>query len=310
MVRTNTAAEIVVSGLTKRFGAVRAVDDLTFTVEPGSVTGFLGPNGAGKTTTLRMLLGLVSPDAGTARIGGRRYADLPRPGSAVGAMLEADGFHAARSGRSSLRSLCAVNGYPGSRADEVLDLVGLADAARRRVKGYSLGMKQRLSLAAALLGDPPVLVLDEPANGLDPEGIVWMRKLLRDLADEGRTVLVSSHVLTEMQQLVDRVVIVNKGRSVRQGSVSELAGLDAGVVTVRSPQADSLAVALEVAALRVERLDAERLRVSGASTSQVGRIAHRTGAELHQLAQSDADLENVFLALTGETNRKEPACSA
>jgi ABC-2 type transport system ATP-binding protein len=213
---------IVVRGLTKTFGPVRAVDDLSFVVEPGTVTGFLGPNGAGKTTTLRMLVGLIRPDAGTATIGGRRYVDLPAPSETVGAALDTTGFHPARTGRNHLRVYCTINGYPTSGADEVLDLVGLTDAAARPVKGYSLGMRQRLALATALLGDPRVLVLDEPVNGLDPEGIVWIRGLLRDLAERGRTVLVSSHLLWEVQQLVDQVVIINGGRLVRQGDLVEL----------------------------------------------------------------------------------------
>jgi ABC-2 type transport system ATP-binding protein len=216
------SGRIMVAGLTKSFGPVRAVDDLSFVVEPGTVTGFLGSNGAGKTTTLRMLLGLVTPDAGTATVGGRNYADLAAPSDTVGAALDATGFHPARSGRNHLRVYCAVNGYPVRRADEVLHLVDLAEAGSRPVKGYSLGMRQRLALATALLGDPEVLVLDEPANGLDPEGIRWMRGLLRELADGGRTVLVSSHLLWEMQQLADHVVIVNRGRLVRQGDLAEL----------------------------------------------------------------------------------------
>jgi len=212
------AGEIVISGLTKAFGGVHAVNHLSFTVEPAAITGFLGPNGAGKTTTLRMLLGLVTPDAGSATIGGRSYAALPVPSGEVGAVLEASGFHPARSGRGHLRVYCTVNGYPSRRADEVLALVGLTEAGRRPAGGYSLGMRQRLALAAALLGDPAVLVLDEPANGLDPEGIAWLRGLLRELAGQGRTVLVSSHVLSEVQQLVDHVVIVNHGRLVTQGT--------------------------------------------------------------------------------------------
>ncbi len=214
-----TTASIEVRDLTKSFGEVRAVDALTFDVAAGTVTGFLGPNGAGKTTTLRMLLGLVRPDRGTATIEGRSYRDLSAPTTVVGAALDGTGFHPARSGLAHLRVYCAVTGCPPQRADEVLELVGLSNAGRRKIGGYSLGMKQRLALAVALLGDPKVLVLDEPANGLDPEGIVWMRRLLRDLAAEGRTVLVSSHVLTEMQQLVDEVVIISEGSLLYQGPV-------------------------------------------------------------------------------------------
>jgi ABC-2 type transport system ATP-binding protein len=219
----SNAGLIVVKDLTKSFGSVRAVDDLSFTVEPGTVTGFLGPNGAGKTTTLRMLLGLVRPDAGTATIGGRPYRELPAPAGVVGAALEATGFHPARSGRNHLRVYCTVNGYSDRRADDALETVGLAGAASRPVRGYSLGMRQRLALATALLGDPHVLILDEPANGLDPAGIAWMRGLLRDRADRGQTVLVSSHLLSEVQQLVDRVVIMSNGRLAGQGSLDDLA---------------------------------------------------------------------------------------
>jgi len=214
--------EIVVDGLTKQFRLVRAVDDLSFTVRPGRVTGFLGPNGAGKTTTLRMILGLVRPTAGTATIGGRRYADLAEPVRTVGAVLEASSFHRGRTGRNHLRVMCDAAGIPVSRADEVLEQVGLTAAARRKVRGYSLGMKQRLGIAAALLGDPQALILDEPANGLDPEGIAWLRGFLRYLAGEGRTVLLSSHVLAEVQQTVDDVVIVARGRLVLACPLTEL----------------------------------------------------------------------------------------
>ncbi|HZI97670.1 MAG TPA: ABC transporter ATP-binding protein [Actinomycetales bacterium] len=308
---TEHVNRIVVSSLTKRFGAVRAVDDLSFTVEPGSITGFLGPNGAGKTTTLRMLLGLVSPDAGTATIGGRPYRDLPRPNDVVGAALEASGFHPARSGRGHLRAYCRVNGYPPSRAGEALAMVGLADVGNRAVGGYSLGMRQRLALAGALLGDPSVLVLDEPANGLDPEGIVWMRELLRDLARQGRTVLVSSHVLAEVQQLVDHVVIINRGSLVRQGPLAELFAVQARV-SVRTPHADRLAAALGCAAveraapgaIQVERTDAVTLQVTGLDTDGIGRIAFAERIELHELAAGHSDLESVFFALTATADTR------
>jgi ABC-2 type transport system ATP-binding protein len=299
---------IVVEGLTKTFGAVRAVDGLSFTVEPGSITGFLGPNGAGKTTTLRMLLGLVTPDTGSATIGGRRYVDLPAPSNEVGAVLEATGFHPARSGRAHLGVYCTVNGYPSGRAGEVLEMVGLGDAGRRAVGGYSLGMRQRLALAAALLGDPPVLVLDEPANGLDPEGIAWMRRLLRDLAGQGRTVLVSSHVLSEMQQLVDQVVIVNKGRLVRQGSLAELSGQHATVV-VRTPQVDLLRAALDQAGAGTQRTGTDRLRVTGMDAAEVGDRAFAAGVPLHALAAEASDLEQVFLALTADADAEPVAAT-
>jgi ABC-2 type transport system ATP-binding protein len=232
---------IVVSGPTKRFGRVTAVDGLSFSAAPGLVTGFLGPNGAGKTTTLRMLAGLVAPDAGTATISGCPYAALGSRGRAAGVVLEAAGFHPARTGRDHLRVYCTACGYPPRRADEVLQICGLAAAGRRKVGGYSLGMRQRLALAAALLGDPAALILDEPANGLDPEGIAWLRGLLRDYGRSGRTVLYSSHVLPEVELLADQVVIISRGRLVRHGTLAELTGGRGGLeqvflsLTGRSP---------------------------------------------------------------------------
>jgi ABC-2 type transport system ATP-binding protein len=300
---------IEIVGLTKTFGDVRAVDDLTFTVGRGTITGFLGPNGAGKTTTLRMLLGLVAPDAGSATIGGRRYADLPEPGKVVGAALEATGFHPARSGRDHLRVYCTVSGYPLPRADEVLEEVGLDPAKRRAVGGYSLGMRQRLALAAALLGDPEVLLLDEPANGLDPEGIVWMRRFLRRYADNGRTVLVSSHVLTEMQQLVDQVVILRRGRLVRQGSLAELSGGPPWSL-VKTPEVERLLVALSEAAATdpgFERLGPDALRIELAA-AHIGRVAVGAGVELHELTPGRDDLEQAFFELTTDhESEREPA---
>jgi ABC-2 type transport system ATP-binding protein len=223
------ATDVTVRGLTKHFGRVRAVEDLTFDVPAGQVTGFLGPNGAGKTTTLRIVLGLVRPTAGEALIGGHRYDQLTHPRQRVGAVLEATGFHPGRRGRDHLRIGAQAAGLPVRRVDEVLDRVGLTDAGGRRVRGYSLGMRQRLGLAAALLGDPQVLVLDEPGNGLDPAGMAWLRTLLRELAGEGRTVLVSSHVLAEVAQTVDRVVIVADGRLRHAGPVHDLAATDASL---------------------------------------------------------------------------------
>jgi ABC-2 type transport system ATP-binding protein len=290
---------IAVRGLAKRFGPVTAVDDLSFTVEPGTVTGFLGPNGAGKTTTLRMLLGLVAPDAGSATIGGVVYRDIPLAADQVGAVLEATGFHPARSGRDHLRIYCAANGYPYRRAEEVLAMVGLAPAGRRKVGGYSLGMRQRLALATALLGDPAVLVLDEPANGLDPEGIAWLRALLRQFATAGRTVLVSSHLLAETQQLVDQVVIVNRGRLVAQGSLADLSTRQGGLVSVRTPQADRLHAALTRAGrARVERTGSDALRVAGMGSAEIGRLALVEGVELHRLDDERTNLEEIFFALT------------
>ncbi|MFE7216194.1 ATP-binding cassette domain-containing protein [Streptomyces sp. NPDC057611] len=297
---TSEPGRIEVSGLTKHFGRVKAVDDLSFTVEAGSVTGFLGPNGAGKTTTLRMIVGLVTPDAGTATIGGRPYAALPAPARDVGAALEATGFHPARTGRDHLRVLCTVGDLPPSLADAALSTVGLTAAGRRPVGGYSLGMRQRLALAAALLGDPQVLLLDEPANGLDPQGIAWIRQFLRSLADQGRTVLVSSHVLSEMQQLVDHVVIINKGRAVHQGPLAALSATTAAV-TVRSPHTTALVAALERATAngtRVERTGPDALAITGMTPAAIGRLAHTERIELHELSTTRGDLEQLFFTLT------------
>ncbi|MGY1833688.1 ABC transporter ATP-binding protein [Blastococcus sp. SYSU DS0510] len=290
---------VEVRGLTKSFGSVRAVSDLGFTVEPGTVTGFLGPNGAGKTTTLRMLLGLVRPDAGTATFDGTPYTALREPVRTVGAVLET-AFHPARSGRNHLRVYCRAAGLPVERADAVLAQVGLTDAGRRRAGGYSLGMRQRLGLATALLGDPAVLVLDEPANGLDPEGIQWLRGFLRHLAhDQGRTVLVSSHLLSEVEQTVDRVVIVGAGRLVREGSMAQLrAGADgAGSVLVRSPEATRLADSLRADGTSVT-LDGDSLTVTGRTTAEVGARAFTAGVELHELRSRTSGLEEIYFQLT------------
>ncbi|MGY1787275.1 ABC transporter ATP-binding protein [Geodermatophilus sp. SYSU D00698] len=290
---------VEVAGLSKTFGTVRAVSDLGFTVEPGSVTGFLGPNGAGKTTTLRMVLGLVTPDAGTATFDGVPYAALREPVRTVGAVLET-AFHPARSGRDHLRVYCRAAGLPVSRADEVLERVGLTAAGRRRAGGYSLGMRQRLALATALLGDPPVLVLDEPANGLDPEGILWLRGFLRHLAhDEGRTILVSSHLLAEVEQTADRVVIVGAGRLVRQGSIAELrAGTSGGSVLARSPEADRLAAVLTGAGIPATRGDDGLVTVTGTTTADVGARAFAAGVELHELRAETTGLEDLYFRLT------------
>jgi ABC-2 type transport system ATP-binding protein len=295
-----TDGRIVVSGLTKQYRGVTAVHDLSFTVEPGRVTGFLGPNGAGKTTTLRMLLNLVMPSAGTATIGGRRYADLEEPSRVVGAVLEASAAHKGRTGRNHLRACCLTVGLSLSRADEVLDLVGLTPAADRKFKGYSLGMRQRLGIAAAMLGDPGVLILDEPANGLDPEGIRWMRELLQGLAAQGRTVLVSSHLLSEMQALADDVVIVAAGRLVRQGAVTDvLASMSGGDrVKVRTPEPEKLTAALHGTGVAVTTDGAGMLLVSGATATSVGDTALAAGVAVHHLTAEQPDLEDVFLELT------------
>jgi ABC-2 type transport system ATP-binding protein len=297
---TRDPVRVEVRGLSKSFGQVRAVSDLSFTVEPASVTGFLGPNGAGKTTTLRMVLGLERPDAGTATFNGAPYVSLPQPLRTVGAVLET-AFHPARSGRNHLRVYCRAAGLPLSRADEVLTEVGLAEAGGRRAGGYSLGMRQRLALATALLGDPPVLVLDEPANGLDPEGIQWLRGFLRYLAHEqGRTVLVSSHLLSEVEQTVDRVVIVGAGRLIREGTIDQLrSGADgAGTVLVRSPDAARLAQVLRAEGGSVTQEDDGALAVAGSAPAEIGRLAFAAGVELHELRAQTSGLEEIYFQLT------------
>ncbi|MCA2213445.1 ABC transporter ATP-binding protein [Jidongwangia harbinensis] len=292
--------EIVVRNLTKHYKQLRAVDDLSFTVRSGRVTGFLGPNGAGKTTTLRMLLNLVTPTSGTATIGGQRYLELDQPIRHVGAVLEASSAHRGRTGVNHLRVICAAAGLPRERADEALALVGLTPAAKRKFKGYSLGMKQRLGIAAAMLGDPRVLILDEPANGLDPEGIRWMRDLLKALAAEGRTILVSSHLLSEMQQLADDVVIVAAGKLVRQGPVDEVLGsMGAAVqVRVRTPDPAKLTTALAAFQPSITPLPDGALLVTGMETAAIGHAAFTASVELHELTGERADLEQVFLQLT------------
>jgi len=292
--------EIVVEHLSKQYKQLRAVDDLSFTVRSGRVTGFLGPNGAGKTTTLRMLLNLVAPTSGSATIGGRRYVDLDDPIRHVGAVLEASSAHRGRTGVNHLRVICRAAGLPRRRADEALELVGLTPAAGRKFKGYSLGMRQRLGIAAAMLGDPRVLILDEPANGLDPEGIRWMRDLLRALAAEGRTVLVSSHLLSEMQLMAEDVVILAAGRLIRQGPVDEVLGsMGAAVqVRVRTPDPGRLTAALAAFNPVVTPMPDGGLLVTGMATAAVGHAAFSAGVELHELAGERADLEQVFLQLT------------
>jgi ABC-2 type transport system ATP-binding protein len=283
--------------LSKSFGGVLAVDNVSFFANPGEVTGFLGPNGAGKSTTLRMLLGLVEPTSGTATVGCTSYDALPNPPDVVGAALEASSFHPGRSGRDHLRVYCTMAGYPDLRADEVLETVGLREAARRPVRAYSLGMRQRLGLATALLGDPPVLVLDEPFNGLDPAGIAWLRRFLQELAAEGRTILVSSHALSEVQQIADRVVIINRGRLVRVGRLDELTA--ASRVHVESPDADRFARVVESAGAAVQRGSADVLELHGLTARVVGRLALEHGVELHALESSQDGLEQVFFSLTG-----------
>jgi ABC-2 type transport system ATP-binding protein len=287
---------IEVVDLRKRYRKATAVDGLTFKVRDGRITGFLGPNGAGKTTTLRILLGLVHPTSGSATIDGKRYRALDRPLGRVGAVLEASNYHPKRSGRNHLRALAAAGDIDASRVDQLLEFVGLVNAGRRAVGGYSLGMRQRLSVAGALLGDPDVLLLDEPANGLDPEGIRWLRDFLRGFAGEGKTVFVSSHVLAEIQQLADEVVIIHRGRLVVHQTVGELTARAAGGTRVRSPQAARLREVLEREGIETSG-DGDRL-VTAAPTERVGELAAANGVVLHELASEATSLEEAFLELT------------
>jgi ABC-2 type transport system ATP-binding protein len=291
-----TAIEI--EGLSKRFGRVDAVRDLSFTVAPGRVTGFLGPNGAGKSTTLRMLLGLVRADGGTATFGGRRYDQLDHPSAHVGAVLEHAGFHPGRSGRNHLRVLAAAGGHAPDRVDDVLGQVGMVESADRRVKGDSLGMRQRLALAAALLGDPRVLILDEPTNGLDPPGIRWVREFVRYQAGRGRAVLVSSHLLAEVAQSVDDVVVIARGRLRAEGTLASVLGGGRASTVVGSRDADRLAGLVAADGIVVERVDPLTLAVDGLAPEAVGRVAADHGIALLELRALQPSLEDVFLRLT------------
>jgi ABC-2 type transport system ATP-binding protein len=292
---------LAVDELTKRFGATLAVDQLSFRASPARVLGFLGPNGAGKTTTLRTLLGLTLPTSGTATVEGRPYRELRDAIEVVGAVLEGPQFHPGRTGRNHLRVLATAAGLPTSRVDDVLRLVELDGAGRRRVKGYSLGMRQRLSLAGALLGDPRALVLDEPANGLDPQGIRWLRDFLRARASEGRTVLISSHVLAEVAQTVDEVVVISRGRLVAQGAIDELTRDAAAPVRVRTPQPDRLREALAAKDIVAELDGNGWLSVHGAPLEAVGDTAAECGIAVHELLRDRPSLEDVFFQLTGDT---------
>ncbi|MFF0817366.1 ABC transporter ATP-binding protein [Rhodococcus sp. NPDC003318] len=297
---------IEVRGLTKTFGDVKAVDDLTFTVRPGIVTGFLGPNGAGKSTTMRMILGLDRPTAGTALIDGTAYRDLSQPLRTVGALLDAKWVHPNRSAKAHLQWMAASNGIPSSRVDEVLRIVGLTEVAGKRAGGFSLGMSQRLGLAGALLGDPKVLLFDEPVNGLDPEGIVWIRKFMQRLAAEGRTVLVSSHLLSEMALTADHLVVIGRGRLVSDSPVKEFVDRSSEAsVRVRSPQLDALQTALVAQGLAVEadgqgEDGSAALIVRGTTTDAVGQIAGGHGIVLHELSAKRGSLEDAFMKMTGD----------
>jgi ABC-2 type transport system ATP-binding protein len=293
-------AVVTIQGLTKRFGDIVAVDDLSFAVDQGTVVGFLGPNGAGKTTTLRTLLGLVTPTAGSARIDGKLYRELADPIRQVGAVLEASSFHPGRSARNHLRVVATGAGLPDVRADAVLEQVGLAQAARRRVGGFSLGMRQRLGLATALLGDPQVLILDEPANGLDPEGVHWLRGFLRQLADQGRTVLVSSHVLAEVAQTVDQVVIIASGRLVTQSTLAALTARTDQLVRVRTPQAETLRSLLAAQGIQAHSDGANQLLAVNTTSEVVGKAAAAAGVVLYEMGAERSNLEDVFLQLTSQ----------
>jgi ABC-2 type transport system ATP-binding protein len=292
---------IVARQLTKRYGSITAVDDLSFEVRPGQVTGFLGPNGAGKSTTMRMLLGLVHPTTGSAAIMGMPYASLDRPGSVVGALLEVQSFHPLRTGRNHLRVLAAASGLPDSRVEEVLEQVGLTDAGGRKAGGYSLGMRQRLGLAGALLGSPRILILDEPANGLDPQGIRWLREFLRRFAASGNAVLVSSHLLSEMTQLADEVIVIDRGRLIRQGTIDAMTA-DTASLRVASTEHEALGRALIAAGLQ-PHADGRSYVLIDVTAERVGEIALRAGVVLSELAVRESTLEDAFLEMTEGVHR-------
>jgi ABC-2 type transport system ATP-binding protein len=293
---------IELAGLTKVFGSTRAVDDLSCSIEPGVVTGFLGPNGAGKTTTMRLILGLDHPTSGTATIGGKTYRRLTDPLRTVGALLDARQAHPNRSARDHLRWIATSNRIPARRVDEVLDTVGLDSVAGRNAGTLSLGMSQRLGIAAALLGDPPVLLFDEPVNGLDPEGIRWVRTLMRSLAGEGRTVLVSSHLLAEMANTADRLVVIGKGKLIASTTVTEFVGRSgAQTVRVRSPQLAVLRELLRTAGLEVtDESDGSALQVRGAAIEVIGDVAARNAITLHELSAQQGSLEEAYMRLTDQ----------
>ncbi|QEC50811.1 ATP-binding cassette domain-containing protein [Baekduia soli] len=293
---------ITVEHVTKRYGDTLAVDDLTFTVRPGIVTGFLGPNGAGKSTTMRMMLGLDAPTSGTVTVNGRAYRDLPAPLHEIGAMLEARAVHTGRSAYHHLLAMAQTHGIGRSRVEEVIELVGLQAVARRRAGGFSLGMGQRLGIAAALLGDPATVILDEPANGLDPEGILWIRTLLTGLAAEGRTVFLSSHLMSEIALTAEHLVVVGRGRLIADTTVAEIvaqASQDAAV-HVRTPDAARLRAALTREGVTVAAPEPDVLEVHGMASERIGELAARDGLVLHELTPRQASLEDAFMRLTGD----------
>jgi ABC-2 type transport system ATP-binding protein len=289
-------------GLTKRYGPATAVDDLSFTVPSGQVTGFLGPNGAGKSTTMRLILGLDAPDAGSVTVTGRSYSAIRRPLFTAGALLEARSFHPGRTARNHLLCLAASNGIGAARVDQVLELTGLSGAARRRAGGYSLGMAQRLGIAAALLGDPPVLILDEPVNGLDPEGVAWIRALLKSLAAQGRTVLLSSHLMSEMALTAERLVIIGRGRLITQASMRDFLAAGPGSrVQVRSPQAGELAGLLTARGAAITSRDGDTLTATGITAESVGEAARAAGIPLAELSARQPTLEERYMELTKDS---------
>ena len=293
---------IEVRGLTKRYGDKVAVNDLSFVVEPGKVTGFLGPNGAGKTTTMRCILGLDFPDAGRITVGGQRYADLAYPMREVGALIDAKAVHGGRSAYNHLLCLAETNNLPKRRVGEVLDLVGLSAVAKKRAKGFSLGMSQRLGIAATMLGDPKVLMFDEPVNGLDPEGILWIRNFMKALAAEGRTVFVSSHLMSEMENTADHLIVVGKGKLIADCSMNEFIARSSGTaVRVRTPSPDALVLAIAAEGGTATTEKDGTLLVHGMATEQVGDIAFEKGIRLHELASIRASLEEAFMELTADS---------
>ena len=293
---------IEVRGLTKRYGEKVAVNDLTFGVEPGRVTGFLGPNGAGKTTTMRLILGLDYPDAGTVSVDGQRYSGLANPMREVGALLDAKAVHGGRSAYNHLLCLAQTNNLPRKRVDEVLDLVGLSEVARKRSKGFSLGMSQRLGIAATMLGDPQVLMFDEPVNGLDPEGILWIRNLMKALAAEGRTVFVSSHLMSEMENTAEHLIVIGKGKLIADCTMNEFIAQSSGAaVRVRTPSADQLALVLTAKGGEATADGDGALLVRGLTTDAIGDIAFEQGIRVHELSLRRASLEEAFMELTADS---------
>ena len=296
--------------LTKRYGHKTAVDNISFTVEPGTVTGFLGPNGAGKSTTMRMIMGLDKPTSGKVTINGRPYRDLSAPLCEVGALLDAKGLHGSRSARNHLRQLAASNGIPAKRVDEVLDITGLTSVAKKRVKGFSLGMGQRLGIAAALLGDPGVLLFDEPVNGLDPEGVKWVRETCRRLAGEGRTVFISSHLMSEMAQTADQLLVIGRGRILSAGPVDDvIASATTDRVRVASPQATQLAELMASRNLAARPVAPSVLETTDTTAAAIGELAAQSSIVLHELTTIHASLEEAYLTLTSDSveYRTDPA---